>query len=55
MSLDERKDSLKAKHEALEHKIENEENRPHPDDVQVHELKKKKLQIKDELANLGST
>ncbi|MHA1597136.1 MAG: DUF465 domain-containing protein [Alphaproteobacteria bacterium] len=52
MSLDERKDSLKEKHSALKNKIVDEEKRPHPDEVHLHELKKKKLIIKDELAEM---
>jgi len=49
MSPDERKDSLKEKHLALEHEIETEEGRPHPDDVHLHELKKQKLLLKDQI------
>ncbi|MBT3238372.1 MAG: YdcH family protein [Rhodospirillaceae bacterium] len=52
MSLDERKYSLKEKHEALKHEIEDEEKRPHPDDIHLHDLKKMKLNIKDELADM---
>jgi len=55
MNLDVRKDSLKSKHETLESKIEFEERRPHPDDVQLHELKKQKLQLKDQLKALEGT
>ncbi len=54
MSLDERLDSLKAKHVTLDHEIENEEKRPHPDDIHIHELKKQKLLVKDEIAGLSS-
>jgi len=53
MSLDERKDALMAKHQALEEEIDEEEARPHPDDEHLHELKKAKLMIKDELASMG--
>ena len=52
MSLEERIDALKSKHQALEAAIEEENNRPHPDDLHVADLKKKKLRIKDELASL---
>ena len=52
MSLDERKYSLKEKHEALKHEIEDEAKRPHPDDLHLHDLKKMKLNIKDELADM---
>lgn len=53
MSMTERIDALKEKHHSLEAKIEREESRPHPDDVFVHNLKKQKLKIKDELLNIG--
>ena len=52
MSLEERIDALKAKHQALEQAIDDENNRPHPDDFQISSLKKQKLQIKDEIASL---
>jgi hypothetical protein len=52
MSPDERKDSLKEKHQALEHEIETEEGRPYPDDVHLHDLKKQKLYIKDQISQI---
>ncbi len=52
MSMEERVASLKAKHEALENKIQEEEARPHPDDLAIHNLKKEKLRIKDEITAL---
>jgi hypothetical protein len=54
MSLQERIEALKAKHHALEAAIEEENNRPHPDDLEVVRLKKQKLQIKDEIAVLSA-
>ncbi len=54
MSLHERIESLKAKHHALEVALEQEHNRPHPDDIEILRIKKQKLQIKDELANLSA-
>jgi uncharacterized protein len=42
-------ESLKIKHADLEAKIADEESRPHPDDDFIHDLKKQKLRIKDEL------
>lgn len=54
MSLDDRLDSLKSKHETLEHEIENEERRPYPDDLHLHELKKQKLHLKDEISAISS-
>lgn len=42
-------ESLEQKHAALQALIDEEEHRPHPDDVRLHALKKEKLRIKDEL------
>ena len=52
MSLETRKEALKAKHQSLELAIEKEESRPHPDDTELHALKKEKLRIKDEIEGL---
>ena len=54
MSLDERIDDLKSKHQVLENAIEDETNRPQPDDIEIASLKKQKLRIKDEIATLAS-
>ena len=40
---------LEAKHAQLEALIDEEEHRPHPDDIRLHQLKKEKLKIKDEM------
>jgi len=53
MSYEDSKEDLIAKHHALEEEIEKEENRPHPDDIHIHELKKQKLLIKDQIAGHG--
>ena len=42
-------ESLEAKHAQLEALIDEEEHRPHPDDIRLHELKKEKLRVKDVL------
>jgi hypothetical protein len=42
-------DSLENKHASLEAMIDEEEHRPHPDDLRLHQLKKEKLRVKDEL------
>ncbi len=55
MNLNVRKDSLRSKHETLDSEIEVEESRPNPDDVHIHELKKMKLQVKDELNSLDGS
>ncbi|MXP13297.1 DUF465 domain-containing protein [Altererythrobacter confluentis] len=42
--------ALQSKHAGLDAKIRAELNRPAPDEVMVQSLKKKKLRIKEELA-----
>jgi len=42
-------DSLENKHASLEAMIDEEEHRPHPDDIKLHQLKKEKLRVKDVL------
>jgi hypothetical protein len=54
MSQQERLNALKARHEALESAIAEENTHSHPDEVRIHELKKQKLRIKDEIAGLSS-
>ncbi len=53
MSTDNRIVSLQEKHAQLQLKLKNEETRPMPDEVAVHQLKREKLAIKDELASMG--
>jgi hypothetical protein len=43
-------DSLESKHAALHAMIAEEEHRPHPNENLLHQLKKDKLRLKDELA-----
>lgn len=45
--------ALKAKHASLEQAITQEVRRPQPDDDVVCSLKKRKLQIKDEINRLS--
>ena len=49
MGQDARHESLRFKHAQIEHILTEEERRPLPDYNLVHELKRKKLKIKDEL------
>ncbi|WP_084149064.1 YdcH family protein [Terasakiella pusilla] len=53
MSVQDRIESLKVKHEQLEHKISAEELRPQPDDDLIHTLKRQKLKLKDEITTLS--
>lgn len=50
MNIAERIDALKAKHAALDAAIQEENNRPLPDTTKIHDLKRQKLKIKDEIA-----
>jgi hypothetical protein len=43
---------LQRRHEALKKEIEKEQLHPQADELKILELKRKKLQIKDELAKL---
>ncbi|MAC10921.1 MULTISPECIES: YdcH family protein [Novosphingopyxis] len=42
--------ALENKHAKLESQIANEANRPSPDPVRIHALKKQKLALKDEIS-----
>lgn len=52
MTATDRIDSLRSRHATLDAKLEDEERRPQPDDVTLHDLKRQKLAIKDEIARL---
>ncbi len=52
MALDDRLNTLRDKHANLERKLEDETGRPMPDTAVVHGLKRRKLAIKDEIAQL---
>jgi hypothetical protein len=45
-------EALESKHAALQAQIDLEEQRPYPDDVLLHRLKKEKLRLKDALNGL---
>lgn len=52
MTTTDRIDSLRSRHATLDAKLEDEERRPYPDEITVHDLKRQKLAIKDEIARL---
>lgn len=54
MGQEARLETLREKHEELDHQIEQEENRPLPDYAEVHTLKRQKLKLKDELTRIQS-
>ena len=52
MSLQDRIESLRARHRSLEEAIGQEINRPMPNEDVLHDLKRQKLRIKDEIYHL---
>ncbi|MGD0763082.1 MAG: DUF465 domain-containing protein [Roseiarcus sp.] len=52
MSLESHLTELVRRHQAIETAIELEEAHPSADDLKLHELKRKKLQLKDEIEKL---
>ena len=55
MSLQDRIESLRARHRSLEEEIDREFSRPLPNADHVADLKRQKLRIKDEIAQLEHT
>ena len=53
MGQDARHETLRAKHSEIDNLLIEEERRPLPDFQLVHELKRKKLKIKDELQRIA--
>ena len=53
MSVASHLDHLRDKHEALKEQIKDEERQPGTDNLAIAALKRKKLQIKDEIARLS--
>jgi hypothetical protein len=52
MAISERLESLRERHAHLEREIDQENQRPHPDDYVINQLKREKLRIKDEIQGL---
>jgi hypothetical protein len=52
MSIDSHLSELVRRHQAIEEAILAEASHPASDDIKVHELKRKKLQLKDEIERL---
>lgn len=53
MTIEDRVETLKAKHARLDHEIDEESHRPLPDTVHITELKREKLRIKEEIQRIG--
>ena len=54
MSISSHLDELRRKHAVLEQKIETEVRSPGSDDLQITELKREKLRLKEEIHRLSS-
>ena len=52
MNLESHLDALTQKHVALKHNIDEERQRPNPDNLKLSELKRQKLKVKDEIVQL---
>lgn len=53
MSVTDRIHSLQQKHEELDRQLHSESTRPHPDENTLARLKREKLALKDQIANLS--
>ena len=53
MTMEDRVETLRARHAHLEHEIDEEIHRPLPDSIHITELKRQKLRIKEEIARLS--
>ncbi len=54
MGIEDHVAQLRAKHLELEAAIEEENGRPHPDDIHLHDLKRQKLRVKDEITRCAA-
>jgi len=54
MSISSHLDELRRKHAVLEQKIETEVRSPGSDDLQITEMKREKLRLKEEIYRLSS-
>jgi len=52
MGLESHIQELADKHHKLDEQIHQEQHRPHPDDLMLVELKKRKLRLKEEIERL---
>ena len=54
MSLNSHLEELKRKHSTLSHAVETAQRAPASDDLEVSNMKKKKLRLKEEISRLSS-
>lgn len=53
MTMEDRVETLRARHARLEHEIDEEIQRPLPDTIHITELKRQKLRIKEQITRLS--
>jgi len=54
MSLESHLTELKRRHQAISNEIAQHESSPSVDELKLHELKRKKLQLKDEIEKVSA-
>ncbi len=54
MSMEADLDQLKQKHADLDNRLDEEIQRPNPDQIVITQIKREKLKVKDALANMES-
>jgi hypothetical protein len=54
MTVEDRVESLKARHAHLEHEIDEEIHRPLPNTIHLTELKREKLRIKEQIERISA-
>jgi hypothetical protein len=52
MNAEPQSEFLRERHAELQRQIDNEYQRPVPDDIHLHELKREKLRLKDQIARI---
>ena len=52
VSMETSVDELKQKHAYLDNQLDEEIQRPHPDQIVITQIKREKLKVKDAIANL---
>jgi len=52
VSMETTVDELKRKHASLDHQLDEEIQRPHPDQIVITQIKREKLKLKDAIVSL---
>jgi hypothetical protein len=52
MIIEERVEALRERHATVDAAISKENQRPHPDEIRINELKREKLRLKDQIEGI---